>query len=190
MSLMFAGLLMGLVQAVLVKHTVARLGETRAVVIGFVISMVAQIAYGLASASWMVYAIMTAASFAGIAAPALQAYVTKHIPADEQGSVQGVFMGLGSLAAIPGPLIATWSFGWAVAPMHTVHLPSVLSAADGAANWILQHLLPHHVGIAFFEAAVLVFCALLLALRSFAKDRRAAAATGHLAPVRAATGRE
>src|SRR5207247_1138132 len=44
LSLMFAGVLMGLVQAVLVKHTVPRLGETRAAVVGFCISMVAQVA--------------------------------------------------------------------------------------------------------------------------------------------------
>ena len=66
--------------------------------------------------------------------------------------MQGIFGGLGSLAYIPGPLIATWSFGWAVAPARQVHLP----------------------GIAFFEAAIAVLVGMLLALRSFRKDRRGA----------------
>jgi DHA1 family tetracycline resistance protein-like MFS transporter len=175
-SLMAAGLMMGAVQALLVKRIVPKLGETRAVVLAFCLSMAAQIAYGFASAGWMVFVIMALASIAGIGAPALQAYMTKHVPPNEQGSVQGVFTGLGSLAAIPGPLIATWSFGWAVAPEHTVHLPRALAFLDGVTNWLLQHVVPHHVGIAFFEAAALLFIALLLALRSFAKDRHAAGA--------------
>jgi len=170
LSLMFAGATMGLVQAVLVKKIVPKLGDTRAIIVGFGVSFVAQLCYGFAPYGWMIYAIICLGCFAGIAQPALQSYITKHIPANEQGAVQGVFAGLASLAGIPGPFIASHSFGWAIAPEHTVHLPPVLSFLDGAWNWLLSHLLPHHPGIAFFEAAALVLLALALAVRSFAKD--------------------
>src|SRR5256885_7097215 len=53
-----------------------------------------------------------------------------------------------SLGMIPGALMATWSFGWAISPDSPVHLP----------------------GVAFFEAALLVFVALVLVQRSFRKD--------------------
>ncbi|HVS52739.1 MAG TPA: TCR/Tet family MFS transporter [Opitutaceae bacterium] len=153
LSLMAAGALMGVVQAGLVKKLVPRLGEQRAVILGLAVSAAAQVAYGLASQGWMIYVIIVFAALAGIASPALQAYVTKHVPPNEQGAVQGVFTGLASLANIPGPFIATWSFGWAVAPERKFHLP----------------------GIAFFEAAVFVLIALALAIRSFRADARAAA---------------
>ena len=148
LSLMFVGFASGLVQAVLVKRIVPALGDTRAVVVGFCISIVAQIGYGLAPHGWMIYAIVCVGCFAGIAGPALQAYITKHVPPNEQGAVQGVFAGLSSLAGIPGPFIASHSFGWAIATGRGWHVP----------------------GIAFFEGAALTVVGLGLAVRSFRRD--------------------
>ena len=151
LSLMFVGVATGVVQATLVKKIVPKLGDTRAVIVGMCISIVAFIGYGLASHGWALYAVICVGCFAGIAGPALQSYTTKHIPADEQGAVQGVFAGLQSLASIPGPFIALYSFGWAIAPERRFHLP----------------------GIAFFEAALLTAVALVLAIRSFKRDETA-----------------
>ncbi len=153
LSLMFVGAASGVVQAVLVKRIVPKLGDTRAVVVGLCISIISMIGYGLAEHGWMIYAVVCVGAFAGIGQPALQAYVTKHIPPNEQGAVQGVLAGLGSLAGIPGPFISTHSFGWAISPARSWHLP----------------------GIAFFEAAVLSAIALVLAVRSFRRDAAAAA---------------
>jgi len=153
LSLMFVGVATGLVQATLVKKIVPNLGDTRAVIVGFCISIVALIGYGSAPYGWMIYAIICVGAFAGISGPALQSYVTKHVPANEQGAVQGVFAGLASLAGIPGPFIASHSFGWAIAPERSFHLP----------------------GIAFFEGAALSIVALFLAMRSFRKDAKSAA---------------
>ena len=148
LSLMFVGVLSGLVQAVLVRRIVPALGDKRAVIVGMTISMCSQLSYGLATQSWMIYAIMTVGAFAGIATPALQSYITKHVPPNEQGAVQGVYGGLGSLAGLPAPVVATWSFGWAISPQSPVYLP----------------------GIAFFEAALLVAIALVLTVRAFRQD--------------------
>jgi DHA1 family tetracycline resistance protein-like MFS transporter len=162
LSLMFVGVATGLVQATLVKKIVPKLGDTRAVIVGMCISIVAFIGYGLASHGWILYAVICVGCFAGIAGPALQSYTTKHIPANEQGAVQGVFAGLQSLASIPGPFIALYSFGWAIAPERRFHLP----------------------GIAFFESALLSAVALVLAIRSFKRD----ATAGRLGEAAAASG--
>ena len=148
LSLMFVGVATGLVQATLVKKIVPKLGDTRAVILGLCISIVAQLGYGFAPQGWMIYAIICLGCFAGIGQPALQSYVTKHVPPNEQGAVQGVFGGLQSLAGIPGPFIASHSFGWAIAPGRVWHLP----------------------GIAFFEGSALTLAGLLLAVRAFGKD--------------------
>ena len=175
-SLMAAGVLSGVVQATLVKKIVPKLGEARAVLIGFTISALAYVGYGLAPYGWMIYAIMAAGCFAGISGPALQSYITKHVPPNEQGAAQGVLGGLQSLAGIPGPLIATWSFGWAISNDPDIHLPRWLSGFDGPVTWLVHHLLPKHPGVAFFEAALFIVIAMLLAMRSFRKDASAAAA--------------
>jgi DHA1 family tetracycline resistance protein-like MFS transporter len=156
LSLMATGVATGLVQALVVKRLVPALGDARAVVVGLGISAVSQVLYGMATEGWMVYAIIGVGAFAGIAGPAVQSYVTRHVPANEQGAVQGVFSGLQSLAGIPGPFIASHSFGWAI----------------GRTGWMRQP------GIAFFEGALLTVVALGLAVRSFrataARDAAAA----------------
>jgi MFS transporter, DHA1 family, tetracycline resistance protein len=148
LSLTFIGTVSAVVQLLLVRRIVPALGEKRAIVRGMSIAMTAQVCYGLATQGWMIYAIMTVAAFGGLAMPALQAYITKHVPPSEQGAVQGVYGGLGSLAAIPAPVMATWSFAWGIDPRSPVYLP----------------------GIAFFEGALLVALALFLTLRAFRKD--------------------
>lgn len=173
LSLMFVGVLSGIVQAVLVKKIVPLLGETRAVLVGFSISVLAYLAYGFAPYGWLIYVIMTVGAFAGISGPALQSYITKHVPPDEQGVTQGALGSLQSLAGVIGPVIATWSFGWAIASDPAIHLPRMLSFLDRAATWLAVHLLPRHPGIAFFMAAALIAIALLFALRSFRRDAAA-----------------
>lgn len=147
-SLCAAGVLSAVVQALLIKRIVPRLGETKSILVGISISACALIGYGMATEGWMIYAIMSCGCLGGIAAPAMQSYITRRVPANEQGAVQGVFSSLQSLAGIPGPLIGTWSFGWAVAPENPWHIP----------------------GIAFFECALLAVVALWMARRTFAAN--------------------
>lgn len=175
LSLAAAGVMMALVQAVLLKRIVPRLGETRAVFAGFLISIVVYICYGFATAGWMIYAIILIGSFAGISGPTLQAYITKHVPPTEQGAVQGLFAGVMSLAGIPGPSLSTQSFSWAIGK-GAIHLPWIFAALDDPLNWFADHLLPRHPGLPFFEAAVLIALAFILAARAFSRDRRKTAA--------------
>lgn len=147
-SLGIAGVMSAIVQATLVKKIVPKLGDSRAVITGLSITIFALICYGLAPVGWMIYLIIPIGAFGGMAGPAVQSYITKHVPANEQGAVQGIFGGLASLAGIPGPLIGTWSFGWAV--------------GHGMPAWL--------AGIAFFEGALIVTLALMLVIRTFAAD--------------------
>ncbi len=154
LSLCAVGVLSSIIQATLVKKAVTALGDSRAMLAGFLLSITAQIGYGFAPQGWMIYTIMCVGSLAGITGPALQSYITKHVPPNEQGAVQGVFSGLMSLAGIPGPLISTWSFGWAVGP--------------GQPSWLS--------GLPFFLSASMVLLALVLAVRSFSRHDPAPAA--------------
>jgi DHA1 family tetracycline resistance protein-like MFS transporter len=160
LSLMSVGVLSGLVQATLIKKIVPRIGESRAVVLGFTISIISTIGYGLATQGWMIYAIIVVGAFAGISGPALQSYITKHVPANEQGAVQGVYAGLASLAGIPGPLLGTFILAWAVEPGRP----------------------PFLAGASFFAVALLTVLALYLAVRTFRKDAAAAPAPPPPAP--------
>jgi DHA1 family tetracycline resistance protein-like MFS transporter len=148
LSLCLVGSCSALVQATLVRRILDRIGEERGVLAGFAIIMLAHVGYGLAPRSSLIYPIIVFASLGAIAGPALQSYLSRQVPANEQGSVQGAFMTLTSVGAIIGQPVAAWSFGWAVAPGNPVHLP----------------------GIAFFEAAALIAAAVATAHRSFRRN--------------------
>ncbi|PTY02491.1 tetracycline resistance MFS efflux pump [Opitutaceae bacterium EW11] len=152
LSLGLAGVTSAIVQALLVRRIVPAMGDERAVLFGLAVGIVAQILYGSATQGWMVYVIILIGALSGITGPAVQSYITKHVPPNEQGAVQGVFAGLSSLANIPGPLIGAWSFGWAVSSERRWHLP----------------------GIVFYECALLIALAFVLAKRTFSKDHGAA----------------
>jgi MFS transporter, DHA1 family, tetracycline resistance protein len=142
------------VQGGLVRRIIGWTGERRGLVIGLIISAAAFAAYGSASHGWMIYLFVSLGVFGGIAGPAAQALITKHVSADEQGAVQGALSGLVSLSAIFAPLLAAWSFGKYIA---------------GSPHGTFQ-------GIALYEASALVLVALALAFRSFHLDDRVAAA--------------
>src|SRR5215218_10137953 len=92
----------------------------------------------------MMYVIIIFGSLGGLAGPAGQSLITRRVPPNEQGAVQGAFGGLQSLAGVISPPLAAWSFGAGISPDSRWHLP----------------------GIPFFEAAFLAFCAFLIASRA------------------------
>ncbi|HEY5550545.1 MAG TPA: TCR/Tet family MFS transporter [Opitutaceae bacterium] len=151
-SLAVAGATGVVVQAGLVKSIIGRIGERRGFVLAGCVAIVAMIGYGFATQGWMIYAILVFASIAGIGGPALQSYITRRVPANEQGSLQGAFSSLMSVAGIVGPPIAAWSFGWAIDPANTLQIP----------------------GLPFFESAALLALAVALAVRSFNREGAAA----------------
>jgi len=155
LSLTFVGISMAVVQGRLVHAIIGWLGEQRGLAIGLVLTALVMIGYGSATEGWMIYVLIAFAALGGIAGPAAQAIITRRVPADEQGAVQGALASLGSLAGVAGPPLAAWSFGLCIAPQAPIHLP----------------------GVAFFEAAGLVLLALVLALRALqAEAVRAGAA--------------
>lgn len=156
LSLALAGLCSSGVQGGLVRPLLARTGETRGVLLGFALTFAAYLAYGLSPVGWVLYVIIVPAGLAAIAGPAMQSYLSRHVPANEQGAVQGAFTALTSVAAILGQPIAAWSFGWAVQP--------------GQPPWLQ--------GLPFFEGAALIALAFFLATRTFRRDRARETAAG------------
>jgi len=141
LSLALAGLMGVFVQGVLVRRLLPLLGEHRAIVGGMLLTTLVQCSLGLAYAGWMVYALILVGAFGGLAEPAVQGVISRHVPATEQGAVQGALTGLNSLAGIFGPPAAAWSFGYCISSGHSWQLP----------------------GVAFFESSLLVLIAAVVA---------------------------
>lgn len=110
LSLMAVGLSSAIVQGGLTRILVPRLGEWRAVTLSLSLAVIAYALYGLATAGWMVYAIIVFAALGGIGQPALQGVMSRIVPQNAQGELQGAMTSLQSLSMIIGPLVMSRVF--------------------------------------------------------------------------------
>ncbi|MFO1172205.1 MAG: TCR/Tet family MFS transporter [Hyphomicrobiaceae bacterium] len=138
------------VQGGLVEPIVEALGEAKALVLGTVFGMLGFAIYGFApNGSWAILGIPVMA-FWGIANPALQALMTRQVPATDQGKLQGAGSSLTGVANLIGPLLFPLLFSWAI-----------------SGNGVL-----HHPGSPFLLASLLMAGAVTLALRVPASSPR------------------
>jgi DHA1 family tetracycline resistance protein-like MFS transporter len=107
LTLALVGVMAILVQGLLVRPTVRRLGERRTIMMGLAVSTLAFLGYGLASDGWMVLVIIVFGALAGLAMPAIQGLVAGTVDPSEQGEIQGALTSLTSLTSIFAPLIFT-----------------------------------------------------------------------------------
>jgi DHA1 family tetracycline resistance protein-like MFS transporter len=152
MALAVVGVSSFLVQAGLIRKVVPRIGERRAVVAGLCFSLTGMFFYGLSSSGWMMLATMPVAALGALAMPSLQGLVSRNTPPDEQGSLQGIFASIMSLSSVLAPLVASQLLAGFTGPDALAEIP----------------------GAPFFAAALYLVAALLLALRAFRAETRAA----------------
>jgi DHA1 family tetracycline resistance protein-like MFS transporter len=141
---MVVGISAVVVQGKLVGMILPRIGEKRGLLSGLSLTTIVMVLYGLAPEGWMIYPLICIGSFGGLTGPSVQTLITRRVPADEQGTVQGALASLSSLATVFAPPIAAWSFGACIGPNAVVYLP----------------------GITLFEAAAVTLVGLALAVRS------------------------
>jgi DHA1 family tetracycline resistance protein-like MFS transporter len=147
LSLFVVGLAVALVQGGLLGLLLRHLGERRLVLAGIASGTLAYAGYGLATAGWMMYAIIAANLLGFAVGPALNAIVSKAADPREQGLAMGALSSLASLVAVIAPL--------AGAPLlaEVSHYP--------ASDW--------KMGAPFFLSALLSAAALLFAATHFAR---------------------
>jgi DHA1 family tetracycline resistance protein-like MFS transporter len=146
-SLAFVGLLMAFTQAVLTGRIVKHLGEQRAVIIGLASGAASMLLVAFTDVGWFAYVAMAAGLLQFIAYPSMNAIMSKQVPPDSQGELQGGVSSLMSLTTIIGPVLMT----------------QILGRFSGAGAPI------YFPGAAFLLAALLAIFALLIVLRAGAK---------------------
>jgi DHA1 family tetracycline resistance protein-like MFS transporter len=149
LSLAVVGVTAAIIQGWLVRIILPKLGERRAILIGLTISTLNLLGYGLATKGWMIYAILAVGSLGAITSPAVQGLISRSVPVDDQGALQGSLTSLTSVTGIIGPPIMTTLFGYFISPRAPWHVP----------------------GAAFFFSSGLMLVGLVLATLSFRKHR-------------------
>ncbi|MET3126984.1 DHA1 family tetracycline resistance protein-like MFS transporter [Arcicella rosea] len=150
-SLSFVGLVVAIVQGGLNRIINPKLGDRNSVMVGLLFYAAGFALFALATKGWMMYAFMIPFGLGGIAGPALQSIISKQVPANEQGELQGGLTSLQSVTTIFGPLLASNLFAYFSADDAPIFFP----------------------GAAFMMAAFLTIIALVIALKSFPKNKLA-----------------
>jgi len=111
-SLMAVGALTAVSFGVLPRLVVPRIGETNAVYVGLLCAALGYAGYAFSGAPWVLYAWMVMWSLGGVGGPALNAIMSKQVPANEQGELMGARASMDSITSIVAPLLMTNLFAY------------------------------------------------------------------------------
>lgn len=144
LTLAISGLATALVQGFASGPAVARLGERRLAAVGLAVGAISLAAIGAAPTTTLVLVVLIVQATEGFVHPMLSALMSKAVPEDAQGALQGGISAGMNLAMLAGTIFFAQVFGWFLSPAAPVRSPDV----------------------AFFVAAAAMGLALLLFLRT------------------------
>jgi DHA1 family tetracycline resistance protein-like MFS transporter len=148
-SLAVVGLLIAFVQGFLIRKVIPKYGENKTIYAGMAFYILGLLLFGLAPTGWMMFLFLIPYCLGGIAGPALQGIISKQVPDNEQGELQGALTSLMSLTAIIGPLLMNNLFAYATNKNSLFYLP----------------------GASFYLGAILMIIAAFLAYRTLSKQK-------------------
>ena len=122
-SLAAVGLLVGAVQGGLTRVINPKLGNEKSIYIGLALYALGMFLFAFASQSWMMFVFLIPYCLGGICGPALQSIMAAHVPANEQGELQGSLAGLMSATTIIGPAMMTNIFAYFTSKSAPVYFP-------------------------------------------------------------------
>lgn len=130
-SLAFVGLLVAIVQGLLIRLIIPKLGQQRSVYVGLAVYAVGFVLFGLATEGWMMFAALVPYCLGGIAGPALQGIMSTQVPANQQGELQGALTSLVSLTSVIGPIFMTVLLERTTDPNTGFYLPGAVMFTAG-----------------------------------------------------------
>ncbi len=133
LSLAALGLGTAIVQGGLVGLFARRFGEPTTAYIGLLGGALGFLGYAFAPTPALLFAAVPFACLLGLTMPSVRAMLSRAVPANAQGELQGAIGGIVSFTAIVTPFTMTHLFSAATAPGSTMHLPGAPFAAGALA---------------------------------------------------------
>lgn len=122
-SLGIVGLLIGIVQGGLIRIVNPKLGNEKSIYVGLALYTLGLLLFAFATQSWMMLVFLIPYCLGGIGGPALQAVISNHVPANEQGELQGALTSMMSATTIVGPPLMTNLFAYFTSKSAPVYFP-------------------------------------------------------------------
>lgn len=124
-SLAIVGFMSAFVQGFLTPKIINKWGEGMTLKWGLLGYAIGFLFYGLITEGWMIYIVLILTAVFWTTGPALQSLVSKQVPPEQQGELQGSLFSLTSLASIMCPIITTQLFAY-------FNNPNPIAIAPGA----------------------------------------------------------
>ena len=147
-SLGFVGLMTAIVQTVVIRWTIPKLGTEKSLYVGFILYSLGLFLFAFALNGWQMFIFIIPYSLGGIAGPALQSIMSGFVPANEQGELQGALTSLMSATTIFAPVMMTSLFAYFTSTKTPFLFP----------------------GAPFFVGAILILVSTGLAYRSMKRE--------------------
>lgn len=148
-SLGVIGVCIMIVQGLIVRVVIPKIGQEKSVYVGLAFYTLGFVLFAYASTTWMMFAFTAVYCLGGIAGPSIQGLISTHVPANEQGELQGALTSLMSATSVIGPLLMTHIFAFFTAKTAPIYFP----------------------GAPFLLGAFLTLISTVLAYRSFRAEK-------------------
>lgn len=144
LSLAVVGVVTGIYGALLVKPAVKKLGERGSMIWGYLGGALGYWMFGFTATGMLIWAGIPFLNLMGLSWPAAQSMMSRQIPPNQQGQLQGAVNSLRGISGLIGPGLFTWIF----------------------ARSIGAHPLFPSAGTTFYVSASLLVCGLLMTVFS------------------------
>ncbi|MBY0508878.1 MAG: TCR/Tet family MFS transporter [Rhodospirillaceae bacterium] len=127
------------VQGLIVKPAVARLGERMTLVLGLLCAVLGLAIYGLAPTGYVLWMGIPVAALWGLYGPASQGLMTRRVDPSAQGQLQGALSSILGITGMIGPALFTLTFARAISTPESAlpGAPFLLASALVAAALVL-----------------------------------------------------
>ncbi len=110
LSLAVVGIFQGLYGVFLVKPALAKLGERRAMIFGYIGGICGYFLFGFTSTGLLLFLGIPLLNLMAVAWPSAQSIMSRNVPPNQQGEMQGAVNSLRGIAGLIGPGLFTWVF--------------------------------------------------------------------------------
>ena len=130
-SLGVVGVCMLVVQGFLIRKIIPLWGSKRTAYVGLTLATVAFFGYALSPVGWAMYIWIAVGAGSGLIIPAMNGIMSRQIPANAQGELQGLLGSVASSTFIFSPVMMTQLFAYFSSPVAPVYFPGAAFALAG-----------------------------------------------------------
>jgi DHA1 family tetracycline resistance protein-like MFS transporter len=110
LSFALVGIFMGIYGALLVKPAITKLGERRAMIFGYIGGICGYFMFGFTKTGLLIWLGIPLLNLMSVSWPAAQSIMSRNVPPNQQGQLQGAVNSLRGISGLIGPGLFTWIF--------------------------------------------------------------------------------